>query len=70
MYLQDQLEEKNPDMLKLGLLHEVGVDTASIREQPTLVSFQQKSLQEYSASIHITQRLQKTIAKGRDVKVF
>ena len=40
-----------------------------LSEQPTLLSFQQKSLQEFSASVHIARKLQKMMAEGQDLQV-
>ena len=48
LFLQEDLEKKSPAILKLGLLYEVGADRATVAEQPTYLSFQHKSLQEFS----------------------
>ena len=68
-YLKDELKAKNPDLLKLGLLYEVGVDAATVLEPEILLSFQHKSLQEFSCSKHLAKRLDNMMAEGQDVKV-
>ena len=60
---------KDPDLLKLGLLYEVGVDAATVQEPETLLSFQHKSLQEFAGSKHLAKRLDKLIEEGQDAKV-
>ena len=50
--------------MKLGLLYEVGVDTATVADQRTFLSFQQKSLQEFATSKHLAKRLEKSIKEG------
>ena len=50
---------------KLGLLFETGIDTASVRNQSTFLSFQHKIFQEYSGAYFISKRLQRSL----DVKV-
>ena len=45
--------------MKLGLLHEVdGPQRATLREQPSYLSFTHKSLQEMEASKFVTQELE------------
>ena len=45
--------------MKLGLLHEVdGPQKATLREQPSYLSFTHKSLQEMEASKFVTQELE------------
>ena len=68
-YLKDELEAKDPDLLKLGLLYEVGVDAATVQEPETLLSFQHKSLQEFAGSKHLAKRLDNIMEEGQDVKV-
>ena len=57
-YFQDEIEATCPDLLKLGLLSEVGIDVATLRDQSPCVSFHHKSLQDYSASKHVVQTLE------------
>ena len=61
---------KDADVLKLGLLYEVGVDAATVLEPEILLSFQHKSLQEFSCSKHLAKRLDNIMAEGQDVKVY
>ena len=63
------MEAKDPDLLKLGLLYEVGVDAATVQEPETLLSFQHKSLQEFAGSKHLAKRLDNIMEEGLDVKV-
>ena len=59
------LEKEIPDIMKLGLLHEVdGPKRATLREQPTHLSFTHSSLQEFEASKFVTQ----TLAASVDIK--
>ena len=51
----------------MGLLFEVGVDTATVMDQLTFLSFQHKSLQEFSSGNHLAKRLEKSIQEGRVV---
>ena len=52
--------------MKLGLLHEVDEPSrATLREQPTYLSFTHKSLQEMEASKFVTQELE----TSTDIKV-
>ena len=67
--MQDELEAKDPDLLKLGLLYEVGVDAATVQEPEALLSFQHKSLQEFAGSKHLAKRLDNIMEEGQDVKV-
>ena len=62
---QDDVEEQSPDILKLGLLFEAGVDVATLGTAVTYLCFQHKLLQEYSRSYYITKSLEKTT----DIKV-
>ena len=64
-YLQDEID-KYPELLKLGLLFEVEVDTATVREHPTFLAFQHKSLQDFSAAFHVKSRLEEAL----DIKVI
>ena len=57
---QDDVEEQSPDILKLGLLFEAGVDAATLGSAVTYLCFQHKLLQEYSGSYYITKSLEKT----------
>ena len=63
------MEAKDPDLLKLGLLYEVGVDAATVQEPETLLSFQHKSLQDFAGSKHLAKRLDNIMEEGQDVKV-
>ena len=67
--MKDDLEAKDPDLLKLGLLYEVGVDAATVQEPETLLSFQHKSLQEFASSKHLAKRLENIMEEGQDMKV-
>ena len=69
LLLQNELVVKDPDLLKLGLLYEVGVDAATVQEPETLLSFQHKSLQEFAGSKHLAKRLDNIMKAGEDVKV-
>ena len=69
MLFQEELEDKDPDLLKLGLLYEAGVDAATVEEPETLLAYQHKSLQEFSCSKHLATRLDNIMAEGQDVKV-
>ena len=60
---------KDPDLLKLGSLYEVGVDAVTVLEPEILLSFQHKSLQEFSCSKHLARRLDNIMVEGQDVKV-
>ena len=60
---------KDPDLLKLGLLYEVGVDAATVEEPETFLSYQHKSLQEFASSKHLAKRLDKANEEGQNVKV-
>ena len=66
--MKDELEAKDPDLLKLGLLYEMGVDAATVQEPETLLSFQHKSLQELTGSKHLAKRLDNIMEEGQDVK--
>ena len=55
--LQDLLEETCPNVMKLGLLHEVDTTKTSLGEQLCYVSFEHKSLQELAAALYISQVL-------------
>ena len=65
-FLKAKIEKVCPNILKLGLLSEVGIKTASVREQKRYVSFHHKSLQEFSSSKHIVKKLK----RSRNVKVY
>ena len=56
--LQADLEKECPDIMKLGLLHVVGVRKATARKQPAFLSYEHKSLQEFGASKFVTKRLE------------
>ena len=58
LFLQEDLEKECPDILKLGLLHEVGKKKATVRKQPAYLSYEHKSLQEFGASKFVTERLE------------
>ena len=64
------MEAKDPDLLKLGLLYEVGIDVATVSDLDTLLSFQHKSLQEFASSKHLTIRFNKMTGEGIEVKVI
>ena len=52
--------------MKLELLHEVdGSEKATLREQPSFLSFTHKSLQEMESSKFVTQELE----ASKDIKV-
>ena len=52
--------------MKLGLLHEADrPQKATLREQPSYLSFTYKSLQEMEASKYVTQELE----TSKDIKV-
>ena len=68
-YLKDELEKIDPDLLKLGLLYEVGMDAATVQEPETLLSFQHKSLQEFACSKHLAKRLNNMTKEGKYMKV-
>ena len=57
-YLKDEIEAVCPDLLRLGLLSEVGTDAATVKEQSPWVSFHHKSLQDYSSSRYIAETLE------------
>ena len=57
---QDEIEATCPDLLRLGLLSEVGIDAATVRDQSPCVCFHHKSLQEYSASMHVVETLEES----------
>ena len=63
------MEAKDPDLLKLGLLYEVGVDAATVQEPETLLYFQHKSLQGFTGSKHLAKRLDNFMEEGQDMKV-
>ena len=50
--------------MRLGLLNETGVGEASLREQPTFLSFSHKLLQEYSAAFYISKSLESSAENG------
>ena len=64
-FLKEEIKKVCPQLLKLGLLSEVGISTAGVRKQKRYVSFHNKSLQEFSCSKHIVKKLE----KSRNVKV-
>ena len=63
---QGEIEATCPDLLKLGLLSEVGVDAATVRDQSPCVIFHHKTLQDYSASKHVA----KTLEESPNMKVM
>ena len=63
---QGEIEATCPNLLRLGLLSEVGIDAATVREQSEWVSFHYKSLQEYSASKHVV----KALGESSNIKVM
>ena len=56
--MQEDLEGECQDIMKLGLLHAVGVRKATARKQPAYLSYEHKSLQEFGASKFVTKRLE------------
>ena len=56
--LQEDLEKECPDIMKLGLLHIVGVRKATARKQPAFLSYEHKSLQDFGAATFVTERLE------------
>ena len=60
---------KDPYLLKLGLLHEVGVDAATVLEPETLLSFQHISLQYFASSKYVAKRLDNIMEEGHDLEV-
>ena len=69
-FLQEELKEKDPDLLKLGLLYEDGVDAATVLEPETLLSFQHKSLQDFASSKHLSKRLDNIMEEWKDMTVY
>ena len=63
---QDEIEATCPDLLRLGLLSEIGIDAATVRDQSPCVSFHHKSLQDYSASMHVVE----TLEESKNMKVM
>ena len=61
MNLQDELEKKCPDIMKLGLLHETDIKAVTTPEQPSFVSFEHKSFQELAAAFHIERLLRRSL---------
>ena len=59
------MEKECPDIMKLGLLHVVGIRKATARKQPAFLSYEHKSLQEFGASNFVTERLE----TSKDIKV-
>ena len=51
--LQKDLDAASPDIVKLGLLSELGSDAATITEQPALLCFAHKLLQEWFGAYYI-----------------
>ena len=60
LWIQDELVQVSPDIMKLGLLFETGIDVTSVAERPTFVTFQHKLLQEYAGGYFICKRLEKS----------
>ena len=52
------MEKECPDIMKLGLLHVVGVRKATARKQPAFLSYEHTSLQDFGASKYVTERLE------------
>ena len=61
-----KIEKDCPEILKLGLLSEVGTRTAGVKEQKRSVSYHHKSLQEFSSAKHIVKKLK----ASKNVKVY
>ena len=70
LFLQTDLEEKCPGIMKLGLLHVVGVKKASARKQPAYLSYEHKSLQEFGASTFVTERLETSENMKVDLNLY
>ena len=71
--LQADLEAECPDIMKLGLLHEVGVKKASSRRKPShpaFLSYGHKSLQEFGASKYVTERLETSENMKVDLNLY
>ena len=51
--LQEELDGISLDIMKLGLLYETEMDTASVHERSTYVCFKHPLLQEYSGAYYI-----------------
>ena len=68
LLLQEELEIAAPNITRLGLLFETNIDVASVREQPTYVSFPHKLMQEFSAALFITDSLNE--AENMTVRVY
>ena len=64
---QTDLEKECPDIMKLDLLHVVGVRKATARKQPAFLSYGHKSLQDFGASKFVTERLE--TSKNIEVKI-
>ena len=62
------MKAKDPDVLKLGLLYDVGVDAATVQEPETLLSFQHISLQYFASSNHLAKRLDNIMEEGQEIK--
>ena len=56
--------------MKIGLLNETGVEEASLREQPTFVSFSHKLLQEYAASVYTSKSLESSAENKVGFPIF
>ena len=67
--MQVDLENECSDIMKLGLLHVVGVRKATARKQPAYLSFEHKSLQEFGASKFVTKRLETAVNMEVNCKI-
>ena len=65
LFFQNEIKTRCPELLDLGLLSEVGLSKAGVKEQKRFVSFHHKTLQENSASRHVVKKLE----KSTDIKV-
>ena len=59
-FLKEEIRKVCPQLLKLGLLSEVGISTAGVRKQKPYVSFHHKSLQDFSSAKHLVRKWKKS----------
>ena len=65
LIFQNELETKCPDIMKLGLLHQVDTTKIHLKGHTSFVSFEHKSLQELAAALYICYVLE----HGDDIQV-
>ena len=46
------------------------MDIVTLKERPTFMSYEHKTLQEFSSSIHVTRRLERVTGAEQKVKQF